>query len=202
MPPKRLPTLWPAQPHTIAKIAILESYLQAWFPILSRGARGQDLLYIDGFAGPGRYTNHPTGSPIAALRSASKALQASGAEWKAGTVHCAFIESDMNRFAHLDQHVDPFRSIPHLEIHLLNSTFVEGIIELKNRLPRSFSGSAPLFAFIDPFGATGAPFSVVADSPKQSTVRSTHQLRCGRSGSHLHGRPERRSRAAFERDLR
>ena len=31
-----LPTVWHAEPHTIAKHAILERYLEAWFPILSQ----------------------------------------------------------------------------------------------------------------------------------------------------------------------
>ena len=31
-----LPTTWAADPHTLAKHAILQRYLQAWFPILSR----------------------------------------------------------------------------------------------------------------------------------------------------------------------
>lgn len=163
MPPKKHPTLWDAKPHTIAKIAILEGYLQAWFLILGRGASGQNLLYIDGFAGSGRYTNHPTGSPVAALRSAGTALAESGLDWKAGDVHCAFIEMDPARFAHLKEHIEPFRHNPRLHIHLLQSTFVDGIADLRERMPRSFSVSAPLFVFIDPFGATGAPFTTVAN---------------------------------------
>jgi three-Cys-motif partner protein len=104
VPPKKHSTVWPAEPHTIAKIAILEGYLQAWFPIFGRVKGRFDLLYIDGFAGPGKYTNHSTGSPVAALRSASKALAASGAAWTAGAIHCAFIESDRARFNHLSEH--------------------------------------------------------------------------------------------------
>ena len=40
-------TTWKAEEHTLAKIAILRAYLQAWFAILGRSV-GQDMLYIDG----------------------------------------------------------------------------------------------------------------------------------------------------------
>lgn len=163
MPPRKLGVLWEAPPHTIAKVAILERYLQAWFPIFGRVRGGYGLLYIDGFAGPGRYINHPDGSPVVALRSASKALSAIGPDWTAGDVHCAFIERHRRRFAHLEQHLEPFRGKHRLNTHLYRSSFVEGITKLKQDLPEAFTGTWPLFAFIDPFGATGAPFDIVAD---------------------------------------
>ena len=62
--------IWDAEPHTIAKIAILKNYLFAWFQIFGRSRAGQSLLYIDGFAGPGHYTNYNEGSPVAALVAA------------------------------------------------------------------------------------------------------------------------------------
>ena len=49
-----LPTVWKAEPHTIAKIDMLESYLYVWFSVLGRAFPGQDLWYVDGFSGPWR----------------------------------------------------------------------------------------------------------------------------------------------------
>jgi three-Cys-motif partner protein len=60
MPQKKLPTIWNAPPHTIAKIEMLRAYLVAWFQILGRSRPGQDLLYVDGFAGPGEYLRFST----------------------------------------------------------------------------------------------------------------------------------------------
>ena len=77
MPPIKEP-VWDAAPHTIAKISILENYLLAWFLILGQSRPGQDLLYVDGFAGPGVYTNYDKGSPVAALIAASKAVSLLG----------------------------------------------------------------------------------------------------------------------------
>ena len=62
-------TVWELEPHTRAKHAILRRYLQAWTPILSMGGFPQ-IAYIDGFAGPGRYSKGEDGSPVIALRIA------------------------------------------------------------------------------------------------------------------------------------
>lgn len=163
MPSKKHDTIWEAEPHTIAKITILESYLHVWFQIMGRSMAGKDILYIDGFAGPGEYTNCPKGSPIAALNAAKEALRLSGGQWKAGTIHCVFIEANVERFDHLQKVIGQLAGISRVKIHLLHTTFTEGLKHLKSEIPSAFSKSWPLFVFIDPFGATGAPFSTVAE---------------------------------------
>ena len=163
MPSKRFDTTWQAEPHTIAKITILEAYLQAWFPIMGRTMRNQDILYIDGFAGPGEYNNYSKGSPVAAFTAAKDALEKSGQDWKAGSIHCAFIESDSKRFDHLKNVIEKITCPGHLKSHLLQSTFTNGLKQLKSKFPKVFTKTNPLFVFIDPFGATGAPFSEVVD---------------------------------------
>lgn len=55
---KHLGTIWPLDPHSPAKHAILRRYLQACVPILGR-THGR-VVYIDGFAGPGVYTGGAT----------------------------------------------------------------------------------------------------------------------------------------------
>lgn len=74
MPSKEFGTTWPAEPHTLAKITILEAYLHVWLQIMGRSMTGADILYIDGFAGPGEYSNSPKGSPVAVLSAAQRAL--------------------------------------------------------------------------------------------------------------------------------
>lgn len=52
------------------KHIVLRSYLDAWLPILSYGARYRaamgagKLVLVDGFAGPGRYSTGEDGSPL------------------------------------------------------------------------------------------------------------------------------------------
>jgi three-Cys-motif partner protein len=163
MPAKKLETLWNAEPHTIAKISILENYLLAWFQILGRTKHNQDLLYIDGFAGPGKYRNHSKGSPVAALVTAKEALSLTGSHWVANNIHCAFIEPDKKRFAYLTETIKPFEGSQKLTIHKYQTSFVDGLSKLKADIPSLFQNQYPRFVFIDPFGATGVPFSIVRE---------------------------------------
>ena len=154
--------LWEAKPHTLAKISILQAYLSRWFEII--GSKfPNDLWYIDGFAGPGEYKNSQTGSPVAAISAARDALQRLGARWKAGKIHCVFIEQDQNNFSHLKHKLGAAIDSPKIQTHFFNSSFVEGLSALRNKTPNPFAPASPLFAFIDPFGAKGVPFSDVKD---------------------------------------
>lgn len=160
--------LWEAKPHTLAKIFILRTYLSSWFGII--GSRFQnDLWYVDGFAGPGEYTNSPTGSPVAAISAASDALQGLGSRWKAGKIHCVFIEQDLNNFTRLKNKLATFTNNPKIQTHFLNLSFVDGLSALRKQTPNPFSPPSPLFAFIDPFGAKGVPFSDVEDLLSRKT---------------------------------
>ena len=162
MPPKKFKTVWEAQPHTIAKIEILKGYLVAWFQILGRTRRDQDILYVDGFAGPGEYTNYPEGSPLAALNAANTAINLTANQWVASRVHCAFIEPEPDRFKHLEHKIDSVARSERIVIHSYRSSFVDGLEEVRSEVPVPFKAEQPLFVFIDPFGATGVPFSTVA----------------------------------------
>jgi three-Cys-motif partner protein len=152
---------WKAQPHTLAKIQILKTYLHAWFQIMGRSQPGKDLLYIDGFAGPGSYTNAPEGSPLAALSALREVKLAAGGGWRAGKVHIALIEEDKNRFAALVEAVRPYAEIPDVFVYLIDSTFEDALMELRDRVPQFFRTPLPLFAFIDPFGVKGFRFESV-----------------------------------------
>jgi three-Cys-motif partner protein len=168
MPAKMKNDLWEAKPHTLAKISILQAYLSRWFEII--GSKfPNDLWYIDGFAGPGEYKNSPTGSPVAAISAASDALQRLGTRWKAGKIHCVFIEQDSNNFSHLKNKLGAAIDNQKIQTHFFNSSFVEGLYALRNQTPNPFAPASPLFAFIDPFGAKGVPFSDVKDLLSRKT---------------------------------
>jgi three-Cys-motif partner protein len=159
---KKLPTIWAADAHTIAKITILRSYLNAWFRILGLRMTNQTILYVDGFAGPGSYTNHPEGSPLAALRVAESTIAELGGSFVARQIHCAFIEKDDHRYAVLRQAISGYIGKPRLGITDLGCDFVTGIERLRNKVPAPFKGEGPLFVFADPFGGTGIPFATLA----------------------------------------
>jgi len=159
---KRLPAVWDADAHTIAKIAILKGYLNAWFRILGKTRKGQTILYVDGFAGPGYYTNHSEGSPLAAIHAAKDALRELDKEFIAQKIHCAFIENRADRFKFLTEALTCADGFTKLGITKAQCEFVNGIEIVRNEVPAPFSGDGPLFVFADPFGGTGIPFETFA----------------------------------------
>lgn len=158
-------SIWSAEPHTIAKIAMLQKYLFQWFSILgiSPYFQGKDLWYVDGFAGPGEYVNHPFGSPNAALAAAAAAFETAGPRWVAGDVRCFFIEETKPIYEHLIQKLDQQKPHPRVHYGTHYGTFVEGLAALRSSEPNPFLSDLPLFGFIDPFGATNMPFAAVRE---------------------------------------
>lgn len=159
---KKLPTIWSAEPHTIAKITILRSYLNAWFRILGRGKKNQTILYVDGFAGPGRYVNGADGSPVAALQAAQSTIEELGAGLIAKEIHCAFIEKDVERYKVLQETTADYVGKPPLGVSHFGCDFTKGIEQLRIKVPEPFQGQGPLFVFADPFGGTQIPFQTFA----------------------------------------
>jgi three-Cys-motif partner protein len=149
-------TVWALEPHTRAKHAILRRYLHAWTPILTQGGF-PEVAYLDGFAGPGRYSGGEDGSPIIAIKAALD-----HARRIKGKVTFLFVEKDPER-AHVLQEIVDATAVPTgFAIKVDGGRTFEAVfedfrkfqIDRKGRLP-------PTFAFIDPFGWTGAPFAVV-----------------------------------------
>jgi three-Cys-motif partner protein len=123
--------------------------------ILSQG-RFPEILYIDGFAGPGEYAGGEAGSPIVALDTALGFKTPLTAK-----VHFLFVEERNDRAARLRLQLE-LRTLPPNF-----SVVVEGGVTFEvafTRLYPSFVRDGrliPTFAFIDPFGWTSAPFSLV-----------------------------------------
>jgi three-Cys-motif partner protein len=148
-------TLWPIQPHTVAKHEILKRYLAAWFPIV--GSKFRNLIYIDGFCGPGRYSGGEPGSPIVAIEQALK--------------HSDLLQGRYVRFRFVDEKK---AYIDHLNAELSQITIPsnfnvvtnagEFALDIETQFAsgdlRSIEPSAT-FAFIDPFGFSGIPFDLV-----------------------------------------
>lgn len=158
-PPKS--TLWPAKPHTVAKIEIVERYLYKWAVITGTTFRGQPLTYIDGFAGPGEYSDHPKGSPLAALAALNKARTDQAARWTATNIRALFVEQDTDRFNYLQALIQERGAAGEVKWIAQNCSFVEGLAVAESSFAKAFFTSAPLVVFIDPFGATGFPWEAV-----------------------------------------
>ena len=151
-------TVWPLDPHTRAKHEILQRYLQAWTPILTQGGF-PEVMYVDGFAGLGRYSEGEDGSPVIALRVALEQNAQIGA-----TIRFLFIEKNEERAGVLREIVDDFDTPPNFQTQVSGGVSFE---EVFSRVLDTYNNTGrplpPTFAFVDPFGWSGVPFSIVRE---------------------------------------
>jgi len=146
---------WEAEPHTVAKHAILQCYLEAWFPILA--SRHDRLIYLDGFAGPGRYSKGEDGSPVIALKVAANHQ----AELRSQLVFI-FVEELMDRAAWLRDKEIPALNLPqNFFVRVYQERFAQVLTSALDDLDAKGLTMAPTFAFIDPFGVSGLPFQLI-----------------------------------------
>jgi three-Cys-motif partner protein len=149
-------TIWELEAHTRAKHELLRRYLQAWMPILAQGGF-PNILYIDGFAGPGRYAGGEDGSPIIAVKSALE-----HATRIKGNILFLFVEEKSDRADVLRECLDSLVIPSNFRIKVAaGQKFAEAFDELRQFYTDRNRPLPPTFAFIDPFGWTGAPFSLV-----------------------------------------
>lgn len=154
----KLPTVWNIDPHTRAKHQILEEYLKAWFPILSK-YNGR-IVYLDGFAGPGVYSRGEEGSPVIAIRIAHEHFL----QQKLREIIFWFIEKNPNRVAKLVEVLkEKFPNLPQkFQYEVVKSEFAADLAKNLDELEKQGAKLAPTFAFIDPFGFTGLPMNLIS----------------------------------------
>ena len=154
-------TIWPIESHSIAKHEILRRYLEAWFPILN-SFNGQ-IVYIDGFCGPGRYLKGEEGSPIIALKVALDHRSKLSGELK-----FIFIDEHKDRINHLLQEIKDLNPPGHFNIKTLCSTFQDQYYPIIEDIEKGAVRTPPIFAFVDPFGFSGIPYSIIANLLKKA----------------------------------
>jgi three-Cys-motif partner protein len=153
--PRPHETIWELEDHTAAKHRILRGYLEAWLPIM--GSWCPRLVLVDGFAGPGVYTKGEPGSPIHMLNAYLEHAQQSLI--KAELVY-AFVEQDRERFESLEAEIGKLTLPRQVKVNFYNQPFDEVFSGILDDLAARGATLAPTFAFIDPFGYTGAPMEL------------------------------------------
>ena len=83
---------------------MLRKYLDAWLPIL--GSWNGRIIFIDGFAGPGKYLGGEDGSPIVALKALIEHNARSVIRAELGFL---FVEANEERAEHLEGLVEELR---------------------------------------------------------------------------------------------
>ena len=156
---KKMPTVWAIEHHTTAKHQILEEYLKAWFPILAGSANR--IIYLDGFAGPGKYEDGKDGSPVIALKTVAKHKALESATTK---VTLVFIEKDKNRSDVLKQTLkEKFDKDlrENIDYKVIDSNFEKSLGGMLDELEKNGEKFPPTFTFIDPFGYSGFSMDLV-----------------------------------------
>jgi three-Cys-motif partner protein len=146
----------------LAKIEIVRRYVYLWFSILANHS-DKRLVYIDGFAGPGEYTNSDEGSPVAALLAAKQAPERPGSGLKSKECCFLFVEKRKEFADHLHHLISKIAWPSQFKWAVEEGTFEQRVGGILEQIQKDRQQLAPTFAFIDPFGATGLPFKVVAD---------------------------------------
>jgi three-Cys-motif partner protein len=163
MPKDSDPEKWDYPPHTKAKHDILSSYLDGWYPIMSK--YNSRVLFLDGFAGRGRYNNGEEGSPIIALK---RLLDHHRFEYMADSDFVfMFVEANRENARSLSDEIDDFKSgrrwPRNVVTHVINKPFDTTATEIIAYLEEQKAYLAPTFAFVDPFGYTGMPMDLLTD---------------------------------------
>lgn len=146
-------------PHTVAKHVLLKRYLDAWFPILGR--YNDRINYIDGFAGPGEYEGGEEGSPLLAIDAARSHIERGTIPGHV-IVRLFFIEANPESAAHLRCKLSRIQVPPQVKVAIIEREFASAIGEVLDNLQSTGKMLAPTFAFVDPFGFSGIPFSLMA----------------------------------------
>ncbi|MGE0368809.1 MAG: three-Cys-motif partner protein TcmP [Candidatus Dadabacteria bacterium] len=125
-----------------AKHRILEKYFPAWARILGQYHR---LIYVDCFAGAGKYDNDEPGSPLIILDLAEKLVSTT----KIKGITLIFIEKNKKKADELQHNLDSaYNGDDRIRFSVYHED-AKGFVELLfSEIPKS----APAFYFIDPYG--------------------------------------------------
>jgi three-Cys-motif partner protein len=149
-------TVWELQPHTRAKHAILRRYLQAWIPILRRVASRAFSIStaLQALAAT------PVGKTVRPLSQSRRPLSMRPASREIFFI--LFVEERSDRAGILRECLDELALPTKFRIKVAaGQQFAVAFDEVKRFYEERGRHLPPTFALIDPFGWTGAPFSVV-----------------------------------------
>ena len=158
------PSKWECPPHTKAKHDMLASYLDGWFPTLS--SWNGRVVFLDGFAGRGRYNDGAEGSPLVALRRLVEHSYFPKMADKEFVFY--FVEADPENAESLDKEIEKLKAEKApwpatVKVNVVNEKFDVTAQWMLDTLREQKKKLAPTFAFVDPFGYSGLPINLLAE---------------------------------------
>ncbi len=157
--------LWERDPHTAAKHALLRRYMSAWFPIMAKQFRDVGITFLDGFAGPGEYTNAQDSSPLIAMEQAQRTEVT---RWRTQT-RLVFLEARAGRAEHLRNVLDSRHPPADRPSRLMLDVRRGKCVDLYEQAIADAGGwSGPVFANLDGWGVD-TDYSIVQRIARQQS---------------------------------
>ncbi|GHO49147.1 three-Cys-motif partner protein TcmP [Ktedonospora formicarum] len=154
-------TIWKTTPVTHTKHVILRLYLEYWLPKALQ--EHEHIRVLEGFAGPGEYIGGAPGSPLITLETYIKSLSQ---VQQAGRAHLLAIDIDPRRTFHLNTLLEnrqaQYAMTQKLNFRVIHGDFTTIMNRQLHQVEQKGSTPPPTFAFIDPFGFSDTPMSVIA----------------------------------------
>ena len=150
-------TVWPLDAHSRGKHQLLQAYLEAWFPIL--GASFSRVVFVDGFAGPGRYAGGEDGSPLISLKTFLRS------QVRDKPASFFFIEENAARVERLRRTLAELEPMvpPSVRWEVVPGRFDASVPEVLKHVRPASQQAAPSFVMADPFGVSHTPMSVLQE---------------------------------------
>jgi three-Cys-motif partner protein len=176
--------LWEADPHTLAKHHILKYYLGAWAAVFWRSPQipGKDLLFEDGFAGPGEYSGGHLGSPLVALKAISDhSVHATR------PVRLDFTEIDPATHQHLRGLVNAER-LKHADdkrVIIDEPVLGDCVEEIPKLISTRHPNVGPALFFLDQFGYSQIPMTLIRLIMRYPYCEVFSYLNCQKMNTYL-----------------
>lgn len=154
--PKPAGTEWPSEPRTLLKHQIYRRYVQCWMGKILQ--RFPSASIVDAFAGPGRYSDGPAGSPIVIAR----AFLEHRARRRFGTLRLICNEARTDRRELLRRRVLELPPHSGLNAMVLPTTRFEAAHRTIDELAHPNGDPLPTLWVLDPFDINGLPLNLVS----------------------------------------
>ncbi|MEV0745809.1 three-Cys-motif partner protein TcmP [Streptomyces sp. NPDC050273] len=149
-------TVWKSDPHTQVKHLVYRHYLQCWMAKILQ--KFPEATIVDGFAGPGVYTDGPPGSSIVV----AKTFLEHAAHRRFGRLNLICLEERPDRVEELHRQFAKLPHSPQLNVRIQPpGTFAEQQSRL-SALAHCGRADTPVLWLIDPFNLKSAPFSLIS----------------------------------------
>lgn len=146
--------------RALTKDYILQSYIPIFFNALKK--RCQAIIYLDPFAGPGRYEDDSAGSPIHVLEVARGLNKLISDPYFIERLFFVFVEHDDAHFKRLQESTKPYRQ-EGFNIICIQADARNVIKEVSDLIYKEIQNPSKiaLFVYLDPWGLKGIDKDIV-----------------------------------------